>query len=103
MPGGAAARRLARAALAEAGAREALVTLAYVPGCTGPVDTRICLDGRERPLGSLPRTAGLPMGNAECAASFREVPRPLVELARWGHFQPGMPWERIPVAVEERV
>jgi len=94
--GGLLARRLARAALAEAGAGEALVTLAYVPGCTGPVDRRICLDGRERPLGSLPRTAGLQMDNAACAASFRKASRPLVELARWGHFQPGMPWERIP-------
>ena len=71
------------------------------PGCTGPVDTRICLDERKRPLESLPRTAMLPVGNVACAASFRGFPRPLIELARWGHFQPGMPWERIPEPAEE--
>lgn len=92
--GGLLARRLALAAVAEAGAGEALVTLAYVPGCPAPVDLRLRLDGRETSLCGLPRTAALPRGNAECAALFGAAPLPLVELARWGHCQPSMPWEQ---------
>ena len=92
--GGLLARRLALAAVAEAGAGEALVTLAYMPGCTEPVDVRLRLDGRDLDLERLPATAAIPRGNAACAASFGAAPLPLAELARWGHFQRGMPWER---------
>ena len=91
--GGLLARRLALSALAETGAGEARVTLAYTPGCTEPADLRVCLDGRERGLEGLPRTARLPRGNAACAALFGAGLPPLPELARWGHFQPGLPWE----------
>jgi len=91
--GGLLARRLALCAVAEAGAGEALVTLAYTPGCTAPVDVRVRLDGRERSLADLALTAALPRGNAACAAAFREGAGPLAELARWGHFRPGLPWE----------
>jgi len=91
--GGLLARRVALAAEAETGAWEALATLAYIPGCTRPVDVRIRLDGREHALESLPRTAALPRGNAECAAAFG-LAGSLVDLARWGHFQPGLPWEQ---------
>jgi len=91
--GGLLARRLALSARAEAQAGEALVTLAYIPGCTQPVDLRILLDGRERPLADLPRTAALPRGNAACAELFGRAGAPLADLARWGHFQAGLPWE----------
>lgn len=94
--GGLLARRLACSAVAEVGAGEALVTLAYIPGCTESVDVRVRLDGRESPLESLSRTSRLPRGNAACAALFRETALPLAELARWGHQQPGMPWEPSP-------
>lgn len=97
--GGLLARRMALSAVAEAGAGEALVTLAYIPGCTEPVDVRVRLDGCERPLSDLPLTADLPRGNAACTASFSEAVLPLTELARWGHQQPAMPWEQIPEAV----
>jgi len=97
--GGLLARRLACSAVAEAGAGEALVTLAYIPGCTEPVDVRVRLDGWESPLESLPRTSRLPRGNAACAAIFRETALPLAELARWGHQQPGLPWEQSPEAL----
>jgi len=93
--GGLLARRLALCAVTESGAEEALATLAYTPGCTAPVDVRIRLDGRERPLETLPRTAALPRGNASCAALFRAANLPLTDLARWGHQQPGMPWEQL--------
>jgi S-adenosylmethionine synthetase len=91
--GGLLARRLALAAVAEGDAREALVTLAYIPGCTAPVDVRVRLDGRETALEALPLTAALPRGNAVCAGLFRQGTLPLSDLARWGHFRPGLPWE----------
>ena len=94
--GGLLARRLALAAVAESGAGEALVTLAYTPGCTRPAEVDLRLDGRTRTLASLPRTASLPMGNAACAAEFGAALPSLAELARWGHFRPGLPWERVP-------
>jgi len=94
--GGLLARRLALSAVAEAGAGEALVTLAYAPGCTEPIAVDLRLDGRPAALAGLPRTAALPRGNAACAAEFGAAPADLAELARWGHFQPGLPWERVP-------
>lgn len=93
--GGLLARRMALSAVVETGAEEAMVTLAYVPGCTEPVDVRVCVDGRERPLEAMPRTAHLPRGNAACALLFQAAGLPLLDLARWGHQQPGASWERV--------
>ncbi len=58
--GGLLARRMACCAVAEAGAGEALVTLAYIPGCTEPVDVRVRLDGQESPLERLHHVSPAP-------------------------------------------
>lgn len=97
--GGLLARRMALAAVHEANGSEALVTLAYTPGCTEPVDVRVKLDGLEVPLDHLPHTASIPRGSALCAAHCRETSLSLPDLARWGHTQPGLPWEQLPTSL----
>jgi len=92
--GGLLARQMALRAVSEAGAQEALVTLAYMPGCTEPVNVRVLLDGAERPLDTLPATDRIPRGSAACAAAWNACTEPLVDLARWGHWQETLPWER---------
>lgn len=94
--GGLLARCMALSAVLEGESGEALVTLAYMPGCTGPVDVRVRLDGEERPLAGLPRTAEIPRGNAMCSTEWMNTDHPLVDLARWGHQQAGLPWECLP-------
>lgn len=95
--GGMLARRLALGSVRESGAGEAQVTLAYTPGCTEAVDVRVLLDSRETPLERLPQTAGLLLGNAAMAALCNRCTTPLPDLARWGHFHAGLPWENQPI------
>ena len=91
--GGLLARELARVAVHEAGAYEARVTLEYIPGCDAPVHVGVLLDGRPAGLGALPATAAIPRDNLAVWQRYVAAPAPLVELARWGHAQAGMPWE----------
>jgi hypothetical protein len=51
------------------------------------------LDGKPRPLKSLPATASIPTDNLSVWRRYVSVDIPLVDLARWGHQQPGAPWE----------
>jgi len=91
--GGLLARELALDAVAESGASEALVTLEYIPGCAAPVHVGLQLDGKPCSLDSLPTTASIPTDNLSTWRRYVGVGIPLVDLARWGHQQPGTPWE----------
>jgi S-adenosylmethionine synthetase len=91
--GGLLARELALAAAAESGANEALVSLEYIPGCGAPIHIGVQLDGKPRPLNRLPATASIPTDNLSVWWRYVGVDIPLVDLARWGHQQPGAPWE----------
>ena len=91
--GGLLARELALAAVRAGGAGEARVTLEYLPGGDRPVHAGLLLED------------GAPVDPVEVPAEFGalesrvlhglfSVKEPkLVELARWGHQRPGMPWE----------
>lgn len=92
--GGLLARELALVAVHEGHAEEALVTLEYIPGCSAPVHVGLQLDGRPVPLASLPVASAVPRDNLAAWQRYVTVETPLVELARWGHQQPGTPWER---------
>lgn len=92
--GGLLARRLALSIVREGGAEEAQVTLSYTPGCTAPVDLRILRDGSPVPLSQFPITAAISRSNIAVAAEWNRCPIPLPDLARWGHWQEGAPWER---------
>lgn len=92
--GGMLARELALAAVHESGAGEALVYLEYIPGCEAPVHVDIRLDGRPVPLAALPAAAAIRRDNLAAWRRHVAVDLPLVDLARWGHQQPGTPWER---------
>ena len=91
--GGMLARELALSAVAESGAGEALVTLEYIPGCDAPVHVGVLLDGRPADMDTLPVTASIPRDNLGVWQRYVKADVPLVEMARWGHQQNGMPWE----------
>ncbi len=92
--GGLLARELALAAVAESGAGEARVTLEYIPGCDGPVHAGLLLDGRPARLEELPGAAAVPRDNLGTWRRYVAAAAPLVDLARWGHQQGGLPWEQ---------
>jgi S-adenosylmethionine synthetase len=92
--GGMLARELALSAVRESGAGEALVTLEYIPGCDAPVHVGVLLDGRPTALDSIPVTLSIPRDNLGNWHRYVAADVPLVELARWGHQQKGMPWEQ---------
>ena len=56
--GGLLARELAVSAVAEGGWDEAMVTLEYIPGCEGPVDVAVQVDGKSLPFKSPHRDHG---------------------------------------------
>ena len=91
--GGMLARELALAAVRESGAGEAQVTLEYIPGCDGPVHVGVLLDGRPAGLDSLLVAAAIPTDNLGIWRRYVATSVPLVDLARWGHHQAGLPWE----------
>lgn len=91
--GGLLARELALTALAGRGAAEALVTLEYVPGCDAPVACRWVLDGRPVSAGNLPLSASIASDNFSVWMRYSKAVTTLVDLARWGHFRAGSPWE----------
>ena len=90
--GGMAARRLALESLLASDADEALVTLTYLPGGDRPARVDLLLDGEPSDRSSCPPDSARSKA-ACCTDSSRRAVRALVELARWGHQQPGMPWE----------
>jgi S-adenosylmethionine synthetase len=91
--GGMLARELALSSVRESGAREALVTLEYIPGCAAPVHVNIVLDGRPVPLSRLPATQAISRDNRTAWQRYVAADIDLPALACWGHQQPNMPWE----------
>lgn len=90
--GGLLARELALSAVAESGADESLVTLEYIPGCSAPVHVALHLDGHPASVAALMSTGAIARDNLATWQRYVTVETPLVELARWGHQQPGTPW-----------
>ncbi len=90
--GGMAARRLALESLQGGDAGEALVTLAYIPGGDRPARMDLLLDGEPSDRIMVPTSFGA-IESRELHALFAPASALAVCLARWGHQQPGMPWE----------
>lgn len=91
--GGLLARELALSAVAESGGQEATVTLEYIPGCEAPVHVDVRVDGRPRSLDRLARTRAIPRDNLTTWQRYVNAGVDLIDLARWGHQQRGLPWE----------
>ena len=90
--GGMAARRVALESLLASDADEALVTLTYLPGGDRPARVDLLLDGEPSDRVVVPPNFGA-LESRVLHDLFSVKERPLVELARWGHQRPGMPWE----------
>jgi S-adenosylmethionine synthetase len=90
--GGLAARRLALESLQASDAVEALVTLSYLPGGDRPARVHLLLDGVPSDAFVVPGDFGA-LETARLHPPFVRADVSLVELARWGHQQPGLPWE----------
>ena len=90
--GGLAARRLALESLRVSDADEALVTLSYLPGGDRPARVDLRLDGVPSEAVVVPTEFGA-LETARLHPLFVKTNVSLVELARWGHQQPGLPWE----------
>ncbi len=90
--GGMAARRLALESLLASGADEAQVTLAYLPGGDRPARVDLLLDGRPSDRVVIPPAFGA-LESRVLHALFVPAAAGAVDLARWGHQRPGMPWE----------
>ena len=96
--GGMAARRLALESLLASDADEALVTLTYLPGGDRPARVDLLLDGAPSDRVVAPSH----FGSLETRVLHRIFTKPYpkhIKLARWGHQQPGMPWELAPEAL----
>jgi S-adenosylmethionine synthetase len=93
--GGMAARRLALESLAASDADEALVTLTYLPGGDRPARVDLLLDGKPSDRIVVPAGFG-PLESRVLHGLFAPASARAIELARWGHQQPGMPWELEP-------
>lgn len=90
--GGMAARRLALESLLASDADEALVTLSYLPGGDRPARVDLLLDGAPSGQVVVPHEFGaLESSILHSLFATRNVAH--VDLARWGHQQPGLPWE----------
>ena len=90
--GGMAARRLALESLLASDADEALVTLTYLPGGDRPARVDLLLDGAPSDRVEVPAEFGA-LESRVLHGLFSVKEPKLVELARWGHQRPGMPWE----------
>ncbi len=88
------ARKLALAGVRAGLGEEVLVRLQYMPGGVEPEQVQFMADGRD--LGDRWRKAlsDPPLWNSLCQESFVKADKPLTELAWWGHWQAGMPWEQ---------
>ena len=99
--GGMAARRLALESLLASDADEALVTLTYLPGGDRPARVDLLLDGKPSDRIVVPAGFGA-LESRVLHGLFAPASARAVELARWGHQQPGMPWE-LPLPVGDSV
>lgn len=90
--GALAARRLALESLQASDADAALVTLSYLPGGDRPARVDLRLDGEPSDAVVVPAEFGA-LETARLHPLFVNADVSLVELARWGHQQPGLPWE----------
>ena len=90
--GGMTARRLALESLIASEADEALVTLTYLPGGDRPARVDLLLDGEPSDRVAVPITFGA-LESRVLHDLFASGAAYAVDLARWGHQQPGMPWE----------
>jgi S-adenosylmethionine synthetase len=90
--GGLAARQVALASLLGSDADAALVTLSYLPGGDRPARVDLLLDGAPSDAVVVPAAFGA-LETARLHALFVRADVTLVELARWGHQRPGLPWE----------
>lgn len=90
--GGMAARRLALESLMASDAEEALVTLTYLPGGDRPARVDLLLDGEPSDRVVVPASFGA-LESRVLHDLFAPRVTCAVDLARWGHQQPGMPWE----------
>jgi len=93
--GGLLARRLALLAVCRAGCQEARTVLEYIPGCDRPVAVDLFLDGRHYPRDALRFLGDSKIGNLEVWQAYVKAKTLLPELARWGHQNPGLPWEEV--------
>ena len=92
--GGMTARRLALESLMASDADEALVTLTYLPGGDRPARIDLLLDGVASDQIVAPSTFGA-LESRALHAVFATRDTTHLELARWGHQRPGMPWELV--------
>ena len=90
--GGMAARRVALESLLASDADEALVTLTYLPGGDRPARVDLLLDGTPSDRIVVPAGFGA-LESRVLHGLFAPASARAIELARWGHQQPGMPWE----------
>jgi S-adenosylmethionine synthetase len=90
--GGLAARQVALASLLGSDADAALVTLSYLPGGDRPARVDLLLDGAPSDAVVVPAAFGA-LETARLHPLFVTADASLVDLARWGHLQPGLPWE----------
>jgi S-adenosylmethionine synthetase len=90
--GGMAARRLALESLLASDAQSATITLHYHPGGDRPAAVALALDGEASDGLAVPAEFGA-LESRQLQELFVNVDCDLVELARWGHQQPGMIWE----------
>jgi len=90
--GGMAARRVALESLLASDADEALVTLTYLPGGDRPARLDLLLDAEPSDRIVAPASFGT-LESRVLHGLFASASARAVDLARWGHQQPGMPWE----------
>jgi hypothetical protein len=93
--GGMAARRVALESLVASDADEALVTLTYLPGGDRPARVDLLLDGQPSDRIVIPPPFGA-LESRVLHELFVVASAHAVDLARWGHQQPGVPWELEP-------
>jgi S-adenosylmethionine synthetase len=93
--GGMAARRVALESLVASDADEALVTLTYLPGGDRPARVDLLLDGQTSDKIVVPASFAA-LESRVLHELFAPASARAVDLARWGHQQPGMPWELEP-------
>ena len=92
--GGMLARELALRVILKKAAFEAIVRLSYFPGSAGPATIEAVLDGRAISPRELFDIIGpVAVDNLSVWKRYKDPHLPLSLLARWGHQQPGTPWE----------
>ena len=91
--GGLLSRKLANQIIRDTNAEEALVQLEYQPGSEKPAAAVARINGQNESICVDKLLHGLNLNNENVWQWFSTCQAPLDELARWGHQQPGTPWE----------